>query len=76
MENIYKKEYMINTYDCCVTNKIIEGKKCTIVWYFDDNKALHVNPKAIGELISDLKVYFEDLLITRGNKHYFMGMNI
>ena len=50
-----------------MTNKIIE-KKCTIFLYVNDNKASHVNPKVIDELISDLKVYLGGLVITRGKK--------
>ena len=67
---------MINPYDRCVANKILEGKQFTIVWYFNYNKASHVNPKAIDELIRYLKVHFGIIVITRGKKHSFLGMNI
>ena len=52
------------------------GEKWTIIWYVDDKKASPVNPKVVDELISYLKVNFGVILITRGNKHYFTGMNI
>ena len=29
-----KQGYVLNPYDPCVANKIIEGKQCTIAWYF------------------------------------------
>ena len=35
-----------------------------------------MNPKKIDELMSDLEVSFVDLVISRGNKHSFLGMNI
>ena len=54
---LQKKGFVINTYDRCVVNKIIEEKKCTIVWYVDDNNASHMNPKVIDDIISDLKVH-------------------
>ena len=43
--NIYVKTskgmgFEVNLYDLCVTNKIINGKQCTIVWYVDDNKMM------------------------------------
>ena len=41
-----------------------------------DMKAYHVNPKVVDQLIIALKVNFGGILISRGNKHYFMGMNI
>ena len=62
---------MINPYSNCVVSKIIEEKKCTIVWYVDDNNALHVNLKLIENLISALKVHFGDLVITRGKNTPF-----
>ena len=33
-----KEGFVINPYDRCVANKIINGKQCTIVFYVDDNK--------------------------------------
>ena len=41
---------MIDTYDHWVANKKNRGKKCTIVWYVNDNKASHVNPRVIDEI--------------------------
>ena len=34
--------FQLNLYDVCVSNKDINGIQCTIDWYVDDNKALHV----------------------------------
>jgi len=36
--------YVINPYDWCVANKVIDGKQCTIVWHVDDLKISHVSP--------------------------------
>ena len=60
---------MINTYDCYVPNKRIEGNQYTIVWYVDNNKALHVNLKVIDDIISDLKVNLGYLVIATGEKY-------
>ena len=76
IDTLQKKGYVINPYAFCVSSKIIEGKQYTIVWFVDDNKAYHVKPKIIDKLISDLKLHFRDLVITRGKKHSFLGMNI
>ena len=40
-------EFVINSYDQCVENKMINGKQCTIVWYVDDNKLSHVDPNIV-----------------------------
>ena len=33
--------FELNPYDVCVANNITNGKKCTTVWYVDDNKISH-----------------------------------
>ena len=47
-----------------------------MVWYVDDNKISHEEPKVVTEVIDLMKKHFGDLTITRGNKHRFLGMNI
>ena len=44
--------YKINPYNPCVTNKAIDGGKCTVVWYADDNKISHMNPKVVDDVIN------------------------
>ena len=71
-----KEGFVINPYDKCVAKKVINGEQCTIVWYVDDNKVSHKDPKVVDEVIELMKVYFGDLTVSRGNKHRFLGMNI
>jgi hypothetical protein len=68
--------FVLNPYDLCVANSIIEGKQCTIVWYVDDNKISHVNPKVIDRIIKQIESKFGKMSKTRGNCHEFLGMNI
>ena len=75
-ETLSKEGFKINPYDRCVANNIINGKQCTVVWYVDDNKISHEEPKVVTEVIDLMKKHFGDLTITRGNKHRFLGMNI
>ena len=35
--------FRINTYDICVSNKMIGVNQCTIVWYVDDNSLSRVD---------------------------------
>ena len=37
--------YVINPYDPCVANKIINNKQHTITWHADDVTFAHVHPK-------------------------------
>ena len=37
--------FIINPYDPCVANCIINGKQHTICWHIDDMKSSHIDPK-------------------------------
>ena len=41
--NIKENGFKINSHNTCVANKTINGKQCTIVWYMDDIKVLHID---------------------------------
>ena len=46
-----KEGFVLNTYDLCVANKIIDGKKFTIAWYVDDNKISHVDENVVTNIL-------------------------
>ena len=66
----------INKYDLWVSNKIIDGKKCTIVWYVDENKLPHVDPNVVTNILEKIKEHFGDLVINRGDTHDLLGVTI
>ena len=68
--------FVINPYDRCVTNKIINVHRCTICWYMDKNKLSHIDENVVTDVMSKIKENFGDLKVTRGNKQKFIGMNI
>ena len=41
---------VMNPYDVCCMNKMINGKQCTIVWHVDDIKASHVDQKMLYDM--------------------------
>ena len=41
----------MNPNEKCTTNKMINGKYCTIQWYVDDNKVTHVSEDVIIAVI-------------------------
>ena len=43
--------FVINPYDRCVANKMMNGKQCTIVWYIDEKKLSHVDPNVVIEIL-------------------------
>ena len=68
--------FILNPYDLCVANSMIEGKQCTICWYVDDNKISHADPKVINDIISKIEDKFGKMSKTMGDEHDFLGMNI
>ena len=68
--------FTLNPYDLCVANAEIKNKQCTILWYVDDNKISHMNPKVVDDVIGKIESKFGKMTKTRGDKHDFLGMNI
>lgn len=67
---------MLNPYDSCVANCDINGKQCTIAWYADDMKILHVDPNVVTDTINKIEQKFDKMTVTRGSEHVFLGMQI
>ena len=55
-------------------NKIIDWKKCTIVWYIDDKNISHVDPNVANDILEEIKKKFGDLVIIRGDTHDLLGI--
>ncbi len=71
--------FVINPYDWCVANKLIDGKQCTILWHVDDLKISHVNPEVnngIIKLINDEFGKEAPITVTRGKVHDYLGMTL
>ena len=49
--------FTLNPYDTCVANKIVNGKKLTILWYVDDVKISHVDEEVVEATIKELVPY-------------------
>ena len=46
--------FIINLYDSCIVNKIIDGKQCTIIWHVDDLKLSHIKQSVWKTLPTNL----------------------
>jgi hypothetical protein len=76
--------YVMNPYNLCVWNKMIEKKQITICFHVDDCKLSHklaqVVDKAIKWLRQDYESIFEDgsgaMVVHRGLVHRYLGMTI
>jgi Reverse transcriptase (RNA-dependent DNA polymerase) len=73
---LQKMGFVLNPYDPCIANCMIDGKQCTIAWYVDDMKISHVDPEVVTNIIEILEGHFDKMTVTRGKEHVFLGMNI
>jgi hypothetical protein len=77
-------DFIINPYDPCVANNIIEGKPMTICFHVDDCKLSHRNKtfmdRMIGYLLQEYESIFEDgsgaITASRGKIHKYLGMTL
>jgi len=67
---------VLNAYDLCVANKMVEGSQCTIAWHIDDMKISHVQPCVVSGMIDILELEFGKMTVTRGKVHTFLGMRV
>lgn len=68
--------FVLNPYEPCVANAVIDGSQCTVAWYVDDNKVSHKDPAVVSQVLKKIEKKFGKMTVTRGKKHTFLGMNI
>jgi hypothetical protein len=76
--------FIINHYDLCVANKIIEGKQMTICFHVDNFKLSHCKKKVMDTMIEYLHKEYESILkdgtgamtVSRDKIHRYLGMNL
>ncbi len=72
--------YVINPYDPCVVNKMINGKQMTICWHVDDLIIGHFESSDVTTFLTWLASRYDTadkkLNVTRGQRHDYLGMNI
>ena len=65
LKDLESKGFVVNPYDPCVANKIINGEQFTIVWHVDDLKLSHKDPEVVTEMIAYLKVCMKIYLMVK-----------
>ena len=45
--------FVINPYDSCVVNKVVNGSQFTITWHVDNLKMSHVDPRVLDAFVGD-----------------------
>jgi hypothetical protein len=74
--HLKKMGFVLNPYDPCIANKIINGKQCSIAWYVDDMKISHVDAYVVTQMIEQIEQRFGKMTVTQGSEHVFVGMKI
>ena len=73
---VNKLNFVINAYDSCVANCMIDGHQCTICWYVDDLKISHINPEVVKNVIKQIESVYGKMTISTGTTHVYVGINI
>jgi hypothetical protein len=76
--------FIINPYDPCVANKIMEGKQMTICFHVDDCKLRHRKKKVMDTMFEYLREEYESIFedgtgamtVSRGKIHKYLGMTL
>jgi len=71
--------FIMNPYESCVRNKMINGNQYTILWHVDDLKISHVEHEIVSAIIKQLEATFgleAPQTKTRGKVHDYLGMII
>ena len=50
-QDLETKDFIINLYDPCIANKMINGHQMTVVWHVDDLKISHKHPWEVTKMI-------------------------
>jgi hypothetical protein len=71
--------FVINPYDPCVANRIVDQRQHTLTWHVDDLKSSHVDPKVNDKFLTWLeKTYASDEIgkvkAVRGLRHDYLAM--
>ena len=70
-------DFVINPYDPCVANKMVNGKQMTVVWHVDDLKVSHVDKAEVTKFVAHLVgIYGPKMTVNRGTVHDYLGMDL
>ena len=71
--------FVMNDYDLCTFNKMVDGEQLTIQFHVDDLKASHKEQSVLDDFLNDLRTEFgqeDELAETKGLVHEYLGITI
>jgi hypothetical protein len=76
VSDLEESGFVINPYDPCVANRIVNGKQQTVVWHVDDLKVSHKDPEVNTAFGKWLVEKYGDCAEHRGKFHEYLGMDL
>ncbi len=73
--NLESDGFVLNPYDSCMANKVVDGKQMMVCWHVDNLKVSHCDPAQVtifGEWLR--KKYGVAVATHRGKVHNYLGM--
>ena len=68
---------MVNPYDPCVANKMVDGAQMNVCWHVDDLNISHRDEDMVTEFtVKMANIYRAKTTISRGRVHDYLGMGI
>ena len=50
--------YQINEYNWCITNNIIDNKKCIVLWHINVLKASQIDPAIVSSVLDEINTEY------------------
>jgi hypothetical protein len=76
VHDLESKGFIINPYNPCVANKMMNGKQMTVGWHVDDLKVSHKDPEVLTEFREWLMLKYGNCKEHRGTFHEYLGMEL
>ena len=79
-----RNDFIVNPYDPCVANRVMDRKQQTALWHVDDVKMSHLDSKVNDSFIDVLRQEYESIFedgsgkmkVSRGQVHKYLGMTL
>ena len=69
--------FVVNPYEPCVANRMVNGKQQRVTWHVNDLKISHVDEVENTLLIHKiLRIYSKNLTCLHGKVHDYLGMDL
>ena len=69
--------FVVNTYDHCVVNKMVDGAQMTVCWHVYGLKISHRDEEIVTAFSVDMaNIYGSNTTISRGRVHDYLGMEL